>query len=73
MVEKVSFLSQIFEVEIFMNLHVMRSPESENHIFSVSSVCSVSVISITQKIPFGRLEGKGRFLALISKSKDLIL
>ena len=38
-VEKVLFLSQIFEVEILMDLHVVRSPESENHIFSVWSVC----------------------------------
>ena len=38
-VEKVLFLCQIFEVEIFMDLHVLRSPESENHIFSVWSVC----------------------------------
>ena len=43
-----------------MNLHVLRSPESENYIFSVWSVCMcvrmcvcmsvcASVISITQK------------------------
>ena len=37
-VEKVLFLSQIFEVEILMDLHVLRSPESENHIFSKWSV-----------------------------------
>ena len=33
------FLGQIFEVEILMVLHVLRSPESENHIFSIWSVC----------------------------------
>ena len=32
-------LSQIFEVEILMDLHVLKSPESENHIFSTWSVC----------------------------------
>ena len=51
MVEKVLFLDLIFEKELLMDLHVMRSPESENHIFSVWSVCMcvcVSVISITQ-------------------------
>ena len=31
-----------------MVLHVLRSPESENHIFSVWSVC-VCAITITQK------------------------
>ena len=30
---------QIFETEIYMNLHVMRFPESENCIFSIWSVC----------------------------------
>ena len=39
MVEKVSFLGQIFEMEIWMDLHVMSSPESENDIFSIWSVC----------------------------------
>ena len=36
------FLGQIFEVEILMNLHILRSPESKNHIFSgwSVSVCS---------------------------------
>ena len=48
MEEKVLFLGQIFEKKIFMDLHAMRSPESENHIFNVWSVC-VFVISITQK------------------------
>ena len=37
-VEKVLFLNQIFKMEILMDLHVLRSPESENHIFSVWSV-----------------------------------
>ena len=39
MIEKVLFFGQIFKMEILMNLHVMRSPQSKNHIFSVSSVC----------------------------------
>ena len=45
-------LGQIFEQEILMDLHVLRYLESENHIFSVCSVCMcvrVSLISITQK------------------------
>ena len=37
MAEKVLFLGQLFEMEILMDLHVLRSPESENHIFSVWS------------------------------------
>ena len=44
------FLGQIFEVEILMDLHVLRSPESEKHIFSKWSACvCVTFISITQK------------------------
>ena len=50
------FWGQIFEMEILNDLHVLRTPKSENHIFSVWSVCMcvcvcacVSVISITQK------------------------
>ena len=42
-VEKVLFWGQIFEMEILMDLHVLRSPESENHIFNVWSVCMLSV------------------------------
>ena len=34
MAEKELFWGQIFEMEILMDLHVLRSPESENHIFS---------------------------------------
>ena len=37
--EKVLFWGQISEMEILMELHVLRSPESENHIFSVWCVC----------------------------------
>ena len=32
-VKKVLFFDQIFEMEILMNLHVMRAPKFENHIF----------------------------------------
>ena len=39
MVQKVLFLSQIFEMDILMGLHDLRSPESENPICSVWSVC----------------------------------
>ena len=54
MVQKALFLNQILEMEILMDLHILRSPGSENHIFSVWSVCMhvcvcVTVISITQK------------------------
>ena len=41
-------MGQIFEMEFLMDLRVLRSVESENHIFSVWSV-RVFVISITQK------------------------
>ena len=34
MVMKALFLDQIFEMEILIDLHVLRSPESESHIFS---------------------------------------
>ena len=37
--KKVLFLGQIFEVEILMDIHVLSSLESQNHIFSVWSVC----------------------------------
>ena len=39
MVEKVLFLSQNFELEISMNLHVMKTPKSEKHIFGLR-VCA---------------------------------
>ena len=37
--KKVLFLGQIFETEILMNLHALRSPIPENHIFSSWSGC----------------------------------
>ena len=52
MVEKVLFLNQILETEYLKNLHVLKSPESENNIFRGWPVCThvyVSVISITEK------------------------
>ena len=39
MAEKILFWGQIFEMEILMDLHIMRSPETVNYIFSVWSVC----------------------------------
>ena len=51
-VEKALFWGQIFGMEILMDLHVLRASESENHIFSGSSVCMcvcVSTNSINQK------------------------
>ena len=57
------FLGQIFEVEILMELHVLRYPESEKHIFSVWSVCVClcvcyqhnSKTNYSRKIKFGIL------------------
>ena len=50
MIEKLLLLDQIFEMEILMGLHVLKFPESENHIFNGLSVCvRVAVVSITQK------------------------
>ena len=43
MVEKILFCSQIFEIEILINLHVLSSSESENHIFNDWSVVRVSM------------------------------
>ena len=57
MVEKVLFLREIFEAEILMDLHVMRTYEFENHIFSVWSLClcvHVPVISITDNTNYSR-------------------
>ena len=43
-------LGQIFKIDILMDLLVLRSPESENHIFNGWSFSlSFSVIGITQK------------------------
>ena len=42
MVGKVVFLSQIFEMEILMDLHVLRPLENENHILGGWSVCLLS-------------------------------
>ena len=50
MVEKGLFLSQIFKIEILKDLHVLRAPVFENHIFSGWYACVfVPVNSITQK------------------------
>ena len=38
-VKKVLFWSQIFEMEILMNLHLLKFSESENHFFSGWSLC----------------------------------
>ena len=55
-IEKVLFSGQFFETEFSPDLHVFRSPESENHVFSNWSVCvsvclsvCLSVNTITQK------------------------
>ena len=57
----VLFLGQIFEIEILMELHIMRSPEFENHIFIVWSVCMyvccqhISKTNNSRNIKFGIL------------------
>ena len=38
-VEKVLVLGQTFEMENLMDLDILRSPESKNHIFNIWSVC----------------------------------
>ena len=52
MVEKTLFWSQIFEIKILMDLDSMRSPEFENHIDCIWSMClyvCMPVISINLK------------------------
>ena len=39
-------LGQIFEMEILMDLHVLRDPEYENHISSALSVCMCVCMSV---------------------------
>ena len=45
----IMFLCQIFKVKIFMDLQILRSPESENHIFLLLVYVWVPSIRITQK------------------------
>ena len=53
--EKVLFWGQIFKVEILTNLHVLRSSESEKHIFSKWSVCMcVCLLSDNSKTKYSR-------------------
>ena len=47
MEEKKVFLYQLFEMEILMDLDILRSPESENNFFSDASVISLTVKKIT--------------------------
>ena len=60
-VEKILFYGHIFEVEIWMNLHDIKSPKSENQILSVFSVCMCacyhhnSEINYSSNIKFGIL------------------
>ena len=44
MVKEVLFLGQCLKMEISIDLHVLRSPESENHIFSGLSVCMYACV-----------------------------
>ena len=46
MIKKVLFQSQIFEIEILIDLHVLRSPKSESHIFSKWSVCKCVCLGV---------------------------
>ena len=43
-------MGQTFEIEILMDLHVLRSPESENHIFSGWSMCTCVCYQHNSKI-----------------------
>ena len=51
MIEKVLCLGKILEMESFVDLHILKSAEYENHIFSFGLYMSLrmSPISITQK------------------------
>ena len=39
MVKKVLFYCQFVKIGILTDLHILRSPESENHIFLAISMC----------------------------------
>ena len=47
--EKVLFLGQFSGMEILMDLHALKAPESENHIFRDWCVC-VSLLSAYLKV-----------------------
>ena len=49
MIKKVSFSVQVFKMVILMDLHDMRSPESEKHILTVWSVISITQKQITSE------------------------
>ena len=55
MVEKVLLLGQIFKMEILMDLHVFRAPESENHIFSKWTVCMCVCYQHNSKTNYSRI------------------
>ena len=38
-IEKVLFSGRFFEIEFSLDLHVLRSPESKNHVFSAVGLC----------------------------------
>ena len=63
MVKKVLFVGQIFEIEILVDLHFLRTPESENHIFRGWSVC-VCLLSVWG----GRCLVQTNFLLIPKKS-----
>ena len=47
--DKALFMSQIFEIDILMYLHVLISLEYENHFITGYGVCQSVFICITQK------------------------
>ena len=47
---KTLFSGQMLEIEFLINLHVLKSPESENHIFNVCLVCMSVCISVCQNL-----------------------
>ena len=49
MVEKKLFWGQTLEMEILTDLRVLKSPESENHIFRVSFIISITQKQITEE------------------------
>ena len=49
MVETVFLWGKIFELDILIDLHVMRSPKYKNHIISASSVCVCVCVPVIRK------------------------
>ena len=56
MVGKELFLSQIFKMEILIDWHILRSPESKNLIFNGWSVCVCLLLAYLKKIRKKKLQ-----------------